>query len=127
MKKFLVMAAAATFTLGLTAGCNKQQTKTEAAPAPAAKAAMPAAPKTNAQLAYENALKDAKTEKKKAAAVGGEWRDTGKILKKADKAAKKGDYGTAKKLAQKAAFQGRAGQEQAASQVGVGNPGYLYR
>lgn len=85
-----------------------------------------AAPATGDKGSYENALAAAKAEQKKAAAVGGEWRDTGKVLKSAEEAAAKGDYATAKKLADQAAFQGRMGQEQAASQVGVGNPAYLY-
>ena len=44
--------------------------------------------------------------RKKAASMNYEWRDTGKILKKAKEAAGKGDYKTAEKLATKAKMQG---------------------
>ncbi|HPQ23682.1 MAG: SoxXA-binding protein [Chromatiaceae bacterium] len=113
MKKILLVAAITTFAFGIV-GCAQQGTKEAAAPA------------TGDKGAYESALAAAKNEQKKAAAVGGEWRDTGKVLQSAEEAAAKGDYATAKKLADKAAFEGRMGQEQAASQVGVGNPAYLY-
>ena len=63
---------------------------------------------------------------KEAAAVNGEWRDTGKIIKDAEKAAADGDFATAVKLAKKAEDQGKLGKEQAMGQVGVGNPSYLY-
>ena len=77
------------------------------------------------QADYEKALSNAKAEQEAAQAVGGEWRDTGKTLKKAEAAAKEGNYGVATKLASKAEFQSKIGQEQAKSQVNAGNPGYL--
>lgn len=77
------------------------------------------------QADYEKALSNAKTEQKAAQAVGGEWRDTGKTLKKAETAAEEGNYGVATKLASKAEFQSKMGQEQAKSQANAGNPGYL--
>jgi hypothetical protein len=107
---------AALFTLGLLlSGCAQQETKSSAAPAPSDPAA-----------AYEMALADANAAQKKAASVGGEWRDTGELIKKAEAAAKAGDYAAAKALADKAAFQYKAGYEQARSQKNVGNPRYLY-
>lgn len=108
---FLVAAIIVAFALS---GCAQQSTKA-GAPAPSAEMA-----------AYEAALAAANAERKKAAAVGGEWRDTGKIIKAAEKAAADGDYAKAKKLADQAADQGRIGQAQAAEQANVGNPGYLY-
>lgn len=72
------------------------------------------------------AIDAAKAAQKAAGAAHGEWRDTGKIIKMAEKAATEGNYGEAEKLAKKAEAQGIAGKEQAMSQVGVGNPGYLY-
>ncbi|HFE48493.1 MAG TPA: SoxXA-binding protein [Chromatiaceae bacterium] len=75
--------------------------------------------------AYQQVLAEAKAAKKKAASVDGEWRDIGKILKKAEAAAKKGDYAKATKLAEYAKFQGEMGYKQAISQRGVGNPDYL--
>ena len=51
---------------------------------------------------------------KKAAKVGGEWRDSKKkFIKKAKAAASKKDYAKAIKLANKAKFEGEAGYAQA--------------
>jgi hypothetical protein len=50
----------------------------------------------------QSAIVAAEHEKKRAKAKGYEWRDTGKVIKKAKKAMKAGDYGKAKKLADKA-------------------------
>ncbi len=69
---------------------------------------------------YKAIAKAAKAEQKKAKKVGFEWRDVGKFLKKADKAAKKGDYKTAIKLAKKAKFQAEQGQIQAKEQANAG-------
>jgi hypothetical protein len=74
----------------------------------------------------EAAIAAAKASQKAAGAVGGEWRDTGKMIKKAEEAAAAGNYGEAEKLAKKAEAQGKLGKEQALSQKGVGNSGYLY-
>ncbi len=59
------------------------------------------------------AIKAASAAKKKAASVGGEWRNTGKFIKKAKKAAKKGHYKKAIKLANKAKREGELGYKQA--------------
>lgn len=50
----------------------------------------------------EGAIADAKSANKGAKAVGYEWRDTGKMIKKAEKALASGDEATAIKLANKA-------------------------
>ena len=55
---------------------------------------------------YNAAVADAKKSLKIANDADYEWRDSGKLLKKADKAAKAGDYVTATKLAKKAGKQG---------------------
>lgn len=109
MKKVFLAAVIVTAALGF-AGCKKQDTKSAG----------------GSEEAYKTAIAAAKTEQKKAAAVGGEWRDTGKIIKSAEEAAAAGDYGKATTLADKAAAQGRMGQEQVAGQVNSGNPSYLY-
>ena len=71
-------------------------------------------------------LKEAKGNRAKAAEVGGEWRDVGKMIKKAKKALKKGDYKRSVKLAKRAAEQGQLGYEQMVRQKGkVGNPSFL--
>lgn len=75
---------------------------------------------------YEKAAEAAKAAQKAAAVVKGEWRDTGKLLEKSAKAAEEGDYAKAIELAKAAESQGKNGEQQAKSQVGVGNPGYLY-
>ncbi|MBT8428911.1 MAG: SoxXA-binding protein [Gammaproteobacteria bacterium] len=72
------------------------------------------------------AVAAAKAAQKAAGAVGGEWRDTGKMIKKAEQAIADGNYGEAEKMAKKAEAQGKLGKEQALSQKGVGNAGYLY-
>ena len=74
----------------------------------------------------EAAIAAAKAAQKSAGAVGGEWRDTGKMIKKAEQAAAEGNYANAEKLAKKAEAQGKLGKEQALGQKGSGNPGYLY-
>ena len=74
---------------------------------------------------YDALAAEAKAAKKKAASVGGEWRDIGKFLKKAEEAAGKEDYATAIKLAKKAKFQSEAGYEQAMAQQTLVMPSYL--
>jgi hypothetical protein len=69
---------------------------------------------------YEAALTAAKSAQKKAAAVGGEWRDIGKMLKEAEAASKSGDYVKAVTLANQAKLQGEAGYEQTESQKNAG-------
>ena len=74
----------------------------------------------------EAAIAAAKAAQKAAGEVGGEWRDTGKIIKKAEAAAAEGNFADAVKNAKKAEDQGKIGKEQALGERGVGNPGYLY-
>ena len=66
------------------------------------------------------ALKAAKAARKKAASVGGEWRDIGKIIKKAEKLAENGNTAEAVKWANKARQQGIWGYEQAMAQKTAG-------
>jgi hypothetical protein len=75
--------------------------------------------------AADDAIAAAKASLKKAAGVGGEWRDSGKMVKTAEKAAADGDFDKAVKQANKAAKQGEMGHAQALTQQGVGNPDYL--
>ena len=82
MKKIVMLAAAATLMLG-------------------ACATAPSMTKQDASVAIEMA----KQETAKAKKVNYEWRDTGKIIKKAEEAMKKEDYATAVKLANKAKTQ----------------------
>jgi len=78
------------------------------------------------QADYDKAAAAAQSSLKAAASVGNQWRDSGKLLKKAAKAAKSGDFAKAVKLAQAAEFQGHMAQQQASEQANAGNPSYLY-
>ena len=68
----------------------------------------------------------AEAARKEAASVGGEWRDTGKMIKKAKAKLEKGDYIAAAKLANDAAKQGHLGYQQAVSQKEITMPTYLH-
>lgn len=71
------------------------------------------------------AIAAADAARKKAGSVSGEWRDTAKIIKQANKAAKSKDYAGAVKLANKAREQGELGYTQAVSQKELTMPSYL--
>ncbi len=71
-------------------------------------------------LAIVDKIDSAKAELKKAKALGFEWRDTGKLLKKAEKASKAGDYDKAQKLIAKARKQAQLAVIQAADQHNAG-------
>ena len=74
----------------------------------------------DAQAAYNAAVVAAKASLKTAKKAHFEWRDSGKMLKKADKAAKKGDFATATKLANKAKRQGVMALAQSKDQASAG-------
>jgi starvation-inducible outer membrane lipoprotein len=97
MKKIAMLAAAATLLLG-------------------ACATAPSVSKEDAMAAIDMA----KQETAAAAKVNYEWRDTGKIIKKAEEAMKKEDYATAVKLANKAKSQGALAQQQYEDQKNAG-------
>jgi len=63
--------------------------------------------------------------RKMAASVDSEWTTTGKLIKKAQAALKKGDYDTAIRLAKHAGEQGVIAYEQGASQKELRIPSYL--
>ncbi len=65
------------------------------------------------------AISAAKAAQKKAASVGYEWRDTGKMIKKAEALAKKGELEKAMKLAEMAKFQGEMAYKQYLDQKDV--------
>ena len=67
-------------------------------------------------MSPEAAIAAAKEAQKQANSVGGEWRDTGKMIKKAEKLLKEGKTKEAAKLAQEAEAQGMLGYMQATSQ-----------
>ncbi len=100
-----------TFAAGQETGGSPQGGSTEAASAPQAEA--------------EQAIVDADAARKKAASVGGEWRDTGKMIKEAQDLVKSGEYDKAIKLANKAKRQGELGYEQALAEKDAGFPSYV--
>ncbi|VAW61080.1 hypothetical protein MNBD_GAMMA11-3279 [hydrothermal vent metagenome] len=69
---------------------------------------------------YQAALSDARASLKTAKSANYEWRDSGKLLKKAAKAAKAGDYETAIKLTRKAERQGKLALAQSRNQANAG-------
>ena len=65
----------------------------------------------------EDAIADAKEAQKQAQSVGGQWRDTGKMIKKAEKLLQEGKTAEAEKVAREAEAQGMLGYIQATSQT----------
>ncbi len=68
------------------------------------------------QATAEQAIADAKSTNAQAKKMGAEWRDTAKIIGKAEKALEEGDYETAIKLANKAQRQAENAMKQAKEQ-----------
>lgn len=68
------------------------------------------------EKSFNAAYEAADAARKQAASLGFEWRDTKKMLDEAKKAADKGDYETAEKLAMKAKREGEMGVAQAKEQ-----------
>jgi len=110
---FLKNTSMMAFVLAFSAGCaSTQQEQSE-----------PAAPQAKGPSACEKELARAEAARKKAASVGGEWRDIKKIMKKAKKAG--GDKCV--KLATKARRQGEIGYAQAlAERAGSGTSSSVY-
>ncbi len=73
----------------------------------------------------DQSIAAAEAARKKAASVGGEWRDTGKLIKKARAAAEKGENEKAVKLAKEARKQAELGYQQAMDQKNAGIPAYM--
>ncbi len=69
------------------------------------------------QADFEKSQADAKAATAEARSLGFEWRDTGKMLKKAASAAAKGEFDTAIKLANTAKAQSDAAVAQAHTQA----------
>ncbi len=90
-----------------------------------ASASAPTAMTPEAQ--YAATLAEAKQAWQQAAQRKNTWRDTKKLIRSAEKAAQAGDYATAQRLAAKARLQGLNAIRQHDAQIGIGNPGYLYK
>jgi nucleoid-associated protein YgaU len=106
--KILKQGALSALVLSVAVGCASSQQQQEEPAKPAEPA--PVAKKDTTCLAE---LAAAEAARKKAASVGGEWRDTGKIIKKAEAALKAGDGAKCVKLANQARRQGEMGYAQA--------------
>ncbi len=91
-------------------------------------AAPPAVAVTNKFSATEaeTAIAAAEAARRKADSVGGEWRDTAKMIKDAEEQLKSGQFDAAVKLANKAKQQGELGYAQAISQKGATFPSYVH-
>jgi len=74
---------------------------------------------------FKAAVDAAKVAKKAASTVGGEWRDIGKFLKKADALATDGNFAKAEKLAKKAESQAILGKAQMEGQSNIAFPAYF--
>ena len=117
MKKAILIVAAALSGILILSGCETTDRSGRTAQS---------APETlTTRAAFEKAIADAEAARKAAAAVDGEWRDTGKLIKMAKDKAAAGDYEAAIELARTAQFEGRKGMEQAMEERGSGNPAYL--
>ena len=68
-------------------------------------------------MSAEKAIAAAKDARKHADSVGGEWRDTGKMLARAEALLKEGKYDEAEKMAEEAEAQAMLGYIQATSQT----------
>lgn len=117
IKKLLCAIGAAAMVVTLAGGCATSDDK------PAEKAA--AAKDSPEAAKAKAAIADAKAAQKSAKSVGGEWRDTGKTIKKAEAALKAGDFANATKLANKAKFEGEMGKKQAMEQKNATMPPYV--
>jgi len=71
-------------------------------------------------------IEKADAARKQAASVGGEWRDTGKMIKQAKEELAKGEVVAAMKLAAEAHKQSVLGYQQAISQRKLTMPSYLH-
>ncbi len=72
-----------------------------------------------------DAIAAAEQARQRAAAIGGEWRDTGKLIKKAKQSLEAHLYTQAVELANQARLQGKLGYEQAMRQRNAGFPQYM--
>jgi hypothetical protein len=73
----------------------------------------------------ESLIAAAEEARKKAASVGGEWRDTADMIKSAQTLAGAGEFDKAIEAAAAAKFQAERGYEQAMAEKGAGFPEYM--
>ncbi len=109
--EILKLVAVALLSTGLLAGCATENTE-EVAPTADKSDTM----KAGANAAAKNAIYSAKIKNSRAKRAGYEWRDTGKMIKAAEKAAANGDNDKAVKLANAARDQANNAIAQAESE-----------
>jgi regulator of protease activity HflC (stomatin/prohibitin superfamily) len=97
-----------------------EYTLSQSTAAPAGGEASPAKAEAEAAIAAAEAART------KAASVGGEWRDTGKMIKDAEAAMKSGEFDQAIKLATQAKNQGELGYAQSLHETDAGFPSYMH-
>lgn len=85
---------------------------------------LPAADQPDA-AAFAASLAAAKAAQKKADSVGGEWRDIGEFLQKAEELAKKNQWSEAIQLTEKARKHSELGYVQALDQKNADFPAYM--
>jgi uncharacterized protein YceK len=107
IRLILALLAATTILLG---GCASTSNTSDAQSSSA----------TAEMAAFQKSYDSTEMALGKAASVGGEWRDTGKIMKSAKAAAETGDFTKAQKLIDTAMFQAEMGYEQAMNQRDAG-------
>ncbi len=112
--EILKLATVAVMATGLLAGCATDNTPAEPV-ATTPKTEEPAKKGPNA--AAKNAIYSAKIKNGRAKKAGFEWRDTGKLIKAAEKAAAKGDNDKAVALARQARDQAEAAIEQSKTEA----------
>ncbi len=83
-------------------------------------------PQLGRQQHAQRLLAQAMEWQRKAASVGGEWRDVQPLIDQAGEAMHQGEYVLAAELAEQALFQAKSGYEQMESQKAVANPAYLF-
>lgn len=99
--EFLKLAAVAVLSSGLIVGCASDQAE-EPAPAPETDASAQTESQAGPSPEAKNAIYAAKVKQAEANRLGAEWRDTGKLIKEAEKAAAAGDNDKAIALARQA-------------------------
>jgi hypothetical protein len=75
---------------------------------------------------YLRMMESALEWRQKAASVDGEWRDVGRLIGEAERAAAIGDYARAIDLAERARFQAEMGYRQMKAQEDIENPAFLH-
>gem|GEM_PF-969042 len=114
IRNTMICVATSLLVAVFVSGCSTYGDRATPRSVPVSEANLPDAPKADPAA---KAIADAKAAMKKAKAVGGLWRYTGKILKSAEKRAKAGNKAKAVKLANKARRHAELGEKQAKSEA----------